>query len=128
MSAEIHFDSAALAELLGGPTGLVVGDLRRRGNRVLSGAKQRCNVDTGRLRSSLHLKVGRDGRGVFVDVGSDVEYAEAVHEGSRPHPIFPRQAKVLAFSAGGSTVFARSVSHPGYRGNPFLTDALRAEF
>lgn len=49
-----------------------------------------------------------------------------VHNGSRRHFIRPRRAGGrLRFMVGGRLVFARVVDHPGYRGNPFLTDALR---
>lgn len=49
-----------------------------------------------------------------------------VHNGSPRHFIRPRRAGGrLRFMVGGRLVFARVVDHPGYRGNPFLTDALR---
>ena len=34
-------------------------------------------------------------------------------EGTRPHPILPRRARVLRFHAQGRVVFARRVQHPG---------------
>lgn len=34
-------------------------------------------------------------------------------QGTRPHVILPKSRKVLKFSAGGGTVFARRVNHPG---------------
>jgi hypothetical protein len=58
-------------------------------------------------------------------VGSDVEYAQMVHDGTRPHVIRPRNAQVLRFRVGGQVVFARVVNHPGTRAQPFLDRALR---
>lgn len=40
---------------------------------IVKGAKQRCPVDTGRLRSSLHAIFSSDGFGA--EIGTDVEYA-----------------------------------------------------
>lgn len=58
-----------------------------------------------------------------------------VHNGSRPHWIRPvggrrsrsnpRRPGYLRFEVGGRVVYAREVFHPGYRGDPFMTDALR---
>ena len=83
-------------------------------------------MDTGRLRSSIRAEPPR----VFslrgsVTVGSDVEYAAAVNDGTRPHQIRPRRAQVLRFNVGGRVVFARVVNHPGTRPRPFLDRALR---
>lgn len=48
-----------------------------------------------------------------------------VHDGTRPHKIRPRRARMLRFEVGGRIVYAREVNHPGYRGDKFLTRALR---
>lgn len=82
-------------------------------------------VRTGRLRSSIRAEPPRffSLRG-SVTVGSDLEYAAAVNDGTRPHVIRPRRAKVLRFSVGGQVVFARLVNHPGTKGTKFLDKAL----
>lgn len=59
-------------------------------------------------------------------IGTDVSYARYVHDGTRPHIITARNAKALRWESGGVVHFATSVKHPGYKGNPFLTDALTA--
>jgi hypothetical protein len=80
-------------------------------------------VRTGTLRRSITSRVEDGGnRGV---VGTNVPYARPVHEGSKPHIIRPRRAKALRFQAGGETVFAKFVRHPGTRGQPFLAEGLR---
>lgn len=54
----------------------------------------------------------------------DVDYAAAVHEGSRPHVIRPRRpGGVLRFEVGGQVLFRRSVRHPGMKARPFLRNA-----
>lgn len=57
-------------------------------------------------------------------MGSDLEYAAAINDGSRPHVIRPRRASVLRFNVGGRVVFARVVNHPGTKGTHFLDKAL----
>ena len=50
-------------------------------------------------------------------------YAGFVHEGTRPHVIFPRRARALRFNVAGRTVFAAKVNHPGTKPRPFLREA-----
>jgi hypothetical protein len=88
-------------------------------------AKVLAPVDTGRLRASIRV----ERRSTFGlrqrwTVGSDVEYAPMVNDGTRPHIIRPKRAKALRFKVGGKTVFARIVHHPGTRARPFLDRAL----
>lgn len=58
-------------------------DLLRLGHRAVRNMRQLCPVDTGRLRNSIGLTTGRDSRGLFLDVGTDVEYAPPVEFGTR---------------------------------------------
>lgn len=89
-------------------------------------AKVLAPVDTGRLRASIRIESRRTFtfRSVYT-VGSDVEYADMVHGGTRPHIIRPRNAQVLRFKVGGRFVYAKLVHHPGTRAQPFLDRALR---
>lgn len=57
-------------------------DLTRVGLRVQSAARALCPVDTGRLRSSIVMKRGRDGQGFYVQVGTNVHYAPYVEFGT----------------------------------------------
>lgn len=83
-------------------------------------------MDTGRLRASIREESRRTiGLRTIVTVGSDVEYAAAVNDGTRPHIIRPKNAKALRFRVGGRIVYARVVHHPGTRARPFLDRALR---
>jgi len=122
-------------------------DLRVRANRVLNAARRGAPVDEGRLRSSLHVEfITVDGVPV-ARIGSNLEYAIFVHEGTglygpRHDYIYPRNGKFLVWPAknnsyvstggprrfvGGKTaafVFAKRVR--GMKGRPFLTEALAA--
>lgn len=51
--------------------------------KVESAAKARCPVDTGRLRSSITWRIETDAKGLVGIVGTSVEYAVFVHEGTR---------------------------------------------
>jgi phage gpG-like protein len=113
--------------LLTSPTGGVTRDILRRGLKVQMQAKMLCPVDTGRLRSSITLRVLAD----RVTVGTNVTYGLYVHEGTgvyghRHAPIYPVRSRYLVFTPKGETqpVFARSVR--GMPARPFLREALRA--
>lgn len=118
-------DVGAMQGVVHSPDGPVVRFLFLLGNRIRTNAAARCNVDTGRLRSSITVNV--DTTTPRVTVGSDVEYALFVHEGTAPHLILPVRRKALSWVGPGGRVFATRVNHPGYRGNPFLRDAAEEE-
>lgn len=50
--------------------------------KVQRNARLACPVDTGRLRASISVTEGRDGRGYFVDIGTNVDYAAFVEYGT----------------------------------------------
>lgn len=114
---------AAIRDLLTGADGPVYKDLVRRCVKVTAAAKRGCPVDKGRLRASIRFEIKLGPVGY---VGTDVNYAAAVHNGTKAHDIYPKSASVLAFDVGGQTVFAAFVHHPGTKGVPFLTRALVA--
>lgn len=87
--SDIRFDSRALAELFLSSEGPIAKDLARRAIQVDRMAKQLAPVDTGRLRSSITWKLGHDARGLYAEIGSNVEYAIFQELGTRfvpPHP------------------------------------------
>ena len=116
----------------------------RLGRQVVNAAKVRAPVDEGRLRSSITHTVTVVPGSAVVRVGSPLEYARYVHEGTgvfgpKRQRIRPVSAKALKFPtpkqmgplrAGARRpskdkrgfVFADSVA--GQPPNPFLTDAL----
>ncbi len=83
---------------------------------------------TGQLRRSIHARAQGSGFDTVVTVGPSVHYA-AIHEfggKTAPRTILPRRAKVLRFEAGGRTIFARRVNHPGSRipARPYMRPSL----
>lgn len=133
-----QLDLGAVRKLLTSPTGGVVRDLLRRGLLVETQAKRNLGgiggpkrVDTGRLRASIAtIVVTRDGAPTVL-VGTNVNYARFVHDGTglygpRHAPIRPRRGKFLRFRPRGSRrwVYARQVK--GMRPNRFLANALSA--
>lgn len=87
---------------------------------------------TGRLRSSITHAL--DAGKLTATIGTKVSYAPHVEFGTRPHTITPKRGKVLAFPSGrtgtgrgsGSTVFAKSVKHPGFKGHRYMQRALES--
>lgn len=71
----VVLDQAALTRLLESEPGPVGKELTRRTIKVDRSAKDRCPVDTGRLRSSITWRLGRDSQGLLGIVGTNVEYA-----------------------------------------------------
>ena len=100
-----------------------------RGLAVQTEAKKRLNeaprrIDTGRLRNSIVIQESVKSGVPVVLVGTNVFYAPFIHGGVQPHLIVPRNASVLAWQGPNGMIFARSVMHPGFPANPFLTDGL----
>jgi hypothetical protein len=127
---------------LTGPTGLVTRYVLRLVGDIRNLAVLYAPVKTGHLRNSITDAVHTEGDRVIGTVGSSVQYAEWVHEGTAPHIIRPktparwvvkngrrvRVGGVLAWggkSAGSApTHFASFVRHPGTKARPFLRRAL----
>jgi HK97 gp10 family phage protein len=121
--ARIRLDRAALSRSIQGASRR---ELEEAARQVVNRAKVLAPVDTGRLRASIRVESRRTFtfRSVYT-VGSNVEYAGFVNDGTRPHVIRPRNAQALRFRVGGRVVYARVVNHPGTRAKPFLDRALR---
>lgn len=121
--ARIRLDRAELNRTIRGASR---SELETAARQVMNRAKVLAPVDTGRLRASIRIEARRTFtlRSVYT-IGSDVEYADMVHGGTRPHIIRPKTKQVLRFKVGGRTVFARVVHHPGTKARPFLDRALR---
>jgi phage gpG-like protein len=94
---------------------------------------QMLNARIGRLASAVERIVEVKGGSISgeVFVNDSVRYAAILEHGGStpPHDIVPDKAKALAFAAGGRSVFARVVHHPGSRfpARPYLASALSDE-
>lgn len=64
--------------------------------------------------------------GVVEGAGGPTAYGK-VHEfgGTHTYMIVPTKARVLAFEAGGKTIFAKRVVHPPLPARPFMSSSLR---
>lgn len=133
-----RLDLGAVNRLLTAPNGGMVRDLLRRGLLVETQAKRNLGgiggpkrIDTGRLRASIATQVvHRDGKPAVL-VGTNVNYAILVHEGTgifgpRHAPIQPRRAKRLRFRPKGSRRFVYAKQVRGMAPNRFLANALAA--
>ncbi len=79
--------------------------------------------------SDMQAAVGIDDDGMMVDwKGKKINYAEFVHFKTEPHFIHPKFKKALRWEKTNEKTkfvfFAKAVRHPGYKGDPFLYDAL----
>lgn len=118
-------------------------DITRRTNRVLVAARAKVPVDTARLKGSLSAEVRQEGVSVVGRVGSNLNYAIYVHEGTGIYAgrgyITPKSGRYLRWPnrnnsgrgnrryRGGRTqayTYARRVR--GMKGTPYLRDALDA--
>lgn len=125
MAGRYRADQAALNQLLHGRTGPVVLHVANKGREAEGHARRLVGVKSTKLKASIGSRVVRSNPGYNVEVfaGGTPEtskYVLAHHDGAKPHVIRPRRKKVLKFQAGGRTVFAKKVNHPGNRPNPFL--------
>lgn len=93
-------------------------------DRVQAGADR--HTKTGALfRSVYNRQTPSGGR----EVGHDpvaAPYAQWVVFGARPHIIRPKNKKALRFPVFSGFRFAKSVKHPGYRGDDYMTAAANA--
>lgn len=115
--------------------------------QVLNRARVLTPVDTGNLRASEDMTTGsrRAFAIIYGQVYTKVKYAEAVHEGTKPHIIRANKAKALAFYWGkigapvivpkgrgatfrlkdGTLIIGKGyVNHPGTKARPYFRRAL----
>lgn len=107
------------------PNGAIQTDMRNRAMRLRRYARAQVGVDSHRLQRSIDVTLKMGPSGTEWWVGSNVRYALAHHQGTKPHYIYPDRARVLRFSSRGKIVYAARVLHPGTKPNRYLTDNLR---
>jgi len=80
----------------------------------------------GMITTLLRYSDGGDLEGHVVAMP---KHALLLHEGTKPHVIHPKKAKMLRFrTRKGTVAYAKMVKHPGTIPNPFLSDALQKVF
>ncbi|MEU7323429.1 hypothetical protein ABZ682_23185 [Streptomyces griseoviridis] len=122
MSVDVRLDQGRLSRFLRLRGGIVERNLARRTSRVADVAKALAPGSMGGY-IDWHIEEGADGlQGV---VTCDHPAALYVLEGTRPHIIRPRRARVLRFEVDGRVVYSAIARHPGTRANNFLGRALR---
>jgi hypothetical protein len=103
--------------------------IRRSGELILVTAEANVgrfmHTRSGKLRRGFQLRVRESGPRFVVTVKNTVFYAHMLEGGVRPHKIpggltrnerwVGARQKVLRFTVGGKTIFARAVQHPGIR-------------
>jgi len=101
--------------------------------RIRKRAKK--HFDTGTMESNLHYRVSKEKLEGYVgihDEGMMVEskgvllnYALFVLYGTKAHIIAHKDKKSLRWSSVNKFYFAKSVNHPGYKGDNILHDGLQ---
>ncbi|MGI5171873.1 hypothetical protein ACQEU3_46780 [Spirillospora sp. CA-253888] len=134
----LQWNNPELHRLLNSPDGAVARDLARRGVIGAQAAKRLCPTSprgsgdrgSGYLRSSIGWDVGKDARGLYVDVKATARtpdgksYGLFVEYGTAPHVIESKGDYPLRNRKTGQ-VFGRRVQHPGTAPQPFLRPALQ---
>lgn len=123
--ARVRFFEPEMDRLLHSESGTTGRWLTKRGRLIMQLAKMQVGVKTGALRSSIHMRHFRDPRGQYLKIGSDLHYALMHHEGSRPHVIVPKTAKMLKFVSRGQVIVTHRVMHPGTKANKFLANPMK---
>lgn len=81
---------------------------------------------TGKLRASIRQRTTGRFEGQLYTLPR-AKHATFIENGTRRHTILPKRGTHLKFKAGGRTVFARKVEHPGTKPRPFMNAAARVE-
>lgn len=86
---------------------------------ALASVKRETPVKRGTLRRSITHRIESETQS---RIGTNLDYAKPVHEGSKPHVIRPRTKQALFWKGANHPV--KKVNHPGTKGNPFFTRGL----
>lgn len=127
MNAEVHiaFEPAInwLAAINNKIGSSLAAALEESAELVYEYAVENAPMKTGKLKNSIKKKVVL-GSHPHASVWTSDKKAQWMEFGTRPHTITPKNGKFLRFQAGGRTVFARVVHHPGTKATHFMKRAL----
>lgn len=95
--------------------------------RVRDRAQRYAPVDQGHLRRSIANRVDPSLYPSYAEVGTNLEYAKAVHEGRPPGKMPPVKALEAWAKKRGLNAWAvaKSIEKKGTKPNPFLANALQ---
>lgn len=90
-------------------------EVSKLSRRVENSAKRQVRVDSGRLRTSIGIKITETRYKVRARVGSNVRHALVEHDGAKPHVIVARRKKALSFywDKVGAQAFVPRGGYPG---------------
>lgn len=124
MTVIVRINKPVLDHFLNAKSGTVGRWLEKRGEIIVAAARMQVGKRTGFLAGSIHARQSREPYGQKLVIGSELNYALAHHEGTKPHIIVAKRAQMLRFHAGGRVIYTRAVKHPGTRANRYLKDNL----
>ena len=87
--------------------------------------EHRYQQQDGKLKDAVQTEFSMGGMVGRVFLDPATPYATYIHEGIRPHMIFPKRRKALRWVKGSDFVFSKRARFPGWQKDPFLYDALR---
>lgn len=122
--ARVTFYDPEMDWLLKNPAGPTGRFLAGVGREIMRKSRIQVGVRTGALKASIRMSHSRDPLGQKIVVGSKMNYAYLHHEGSIPHVIVPKNAKMLKFVSRGRMVLKDRVMHPGTKANKYLKDPM----
>lgn len=85
---------------------------------------------SGKLESAIEQELNSNDLAGRVSLDARIaSYGPLVHQGTRPHDIYPKTRKSLRWpkANGSGFVFSRRVHHPGTAADPFLYNALERQ-
>lgn len=80
---------------------------------------------TGDTRRKIHGGADKRANGTTVYLAHGSIIGLYMEEGTAPHVIRPKNKKALRFTVGGSTIFAKSVNHPGIKARPIVEPTVQ---
>lgn len=92
------------------------------GTFVQAEAQQRVKVKTGNLRRNITHKTESEENKSISNIGTNVEYAQALEEGTSPHSI--NYDKPQRLNINGVWVTVGKINHPGTKPQPYLKPAI----
>lgn len=118
--ANVHINSAAYDRL----KAEVRQKVKQEAEKVAQAARAGAPKDTGQLAASIKVEQ----QGDTTKVVADTPYASAVHQGSRPHNVWPQDRLEGWAGRRGFRTFAIAyhIQNFGTKANPFLEKAFKS--